>query len=73
MSKNGRLNNCNLPPGMEPLLSKLQLAKWLSVSPRTIDRTEADGELPPALVFNRGTRVMKRWSPKEVRDHVSKH
>ena len=72
MSNSGLPNSCDLPSGMEPLLSKLQLAKWLSVSPRTIDRMEADGELPSALVFNRGSRIMKRWSPKDIRDHVSK-
>jgi len=72
VSKNGRPNNCELPSGMEPLLSKLQLAKWLSVSPRTIDRMEADGELPSAMVFNRGSRVMKRWEPQAVRNYVSK-
>lgn len=58
-----------LPGGLTPLLSKQQLAAWLNVSLRTIDRWEAEGLLPePAINVNAGRtgRACKRWDPVAV-------
>jgi len=59
-----------LPAGLEPMLDQTQVAALLSVSDKTVGRMVAAGELPRPAVFTRGARSMKRWSRREVLEHI---
>lgn len=53
--------------GEQPLLTAAEVAKFLSLSVRTLWRLDSGGRLPlPVLVGN-----SKRWRPDEMRDWVN--
>jgi len=49
--------------GFEPMWSIADVADYLHVSTRTVERIRTDGDMPLAMVFGRSVR----WEPSSIR------
>ena len=54
---------CEQPSMIEPLLSVKDLANWLGIGVRTIDKLVAKNEAPPFVKIIR----QRKWRPADVR------
>ena len=59
---------CVQPSMIEPLLSVKDLANWLGISVRTIDKLVAQNEAPPFVKIRR----QRKWRPADVRAWLKK-
>ncbi len=53
---------------IEPCLTKVQIAKILNVSARTLHRMVDRGEFPAPIKCGR----QSRWLPQQIREHLKK-